>query len=126
MLWIAGSLAGLVIGLAGGGCGESSPTSPAGASDARRALDRALFAWRKGKPIDSLKNEVPTLVASDRQWTDGLELLKYEVDNNSNASGDSEKFHVTLWLKDRRSKEIKVKTQYDVSTKPLRVVRAGF
>ena len=41
-------------------------------------------------------------------------------------AGTGQSFRVTLWLKDDRAKQTKVITQYDVTTSPLRVVRAGF
>jgi hypothetical protein len=108
------------------GCGGASPASPADTSEARRALDRALTAWREGKPATSLKSEEPPLEASDHQWKSGLHLVKYEVQNDRLPAGTGQSFRVTLWLKDDRSKQTKVVTQYDVTTSPLRVVRAGF
>jgi hypothetical protein len=109
----------------GAGCGDS-PASPADTSEARTVLDRALSAWRDGKPADSLKSEEPPLVASDHQWKNGLHLVKYEVQKDQLPTGTGQSFRVTLWLKDDRAKQTKVITQYDVSTSPLRVVRAGF
>jgi hypothetical protein len=106
-----------------GGAGSASSTDP---SEARGALDRALAAWQKGKTVDSLKGEDPPLEASDHQWKNGLHLVKYEVQNDRPPSGTGQSFRVTLWLKDDRSKQTKVITQYDVTTSPLRVVRAGF
>jgi hypothetical protein len=126
VIWIGGVVATGFLLLAAPGCGDARPASPAGSSDARKALDRALCAWREGKPVDSLKTEVPPMEAADHQWTGGLHLVKYEVDDNNRTSGDGQSFRVTLWLKDDHSKQTKVKTQYDVSTSPLRVVRAGF
>jgi hypothetical protein len=108
------------------GCGSDSPASPADTSEARGVLDRALAAWREGKPADSLKSEEPPLEASDHQWKSGLHLVKYEVQNDRLPAGTGQSFRVTLWLKDDRAKQTKVMTQYDVTTSPLRVVRAGF
>jgi hypothetical protein len=107
------------------GCGVSSSSS-VDETAARQALDRALTAWRDGKAVDSLKNEDPPLEATDHQWTGGLNLVKYEVKYNHPPSGPGQSFRVILWLKDKRSNQTKVVTQYDVTTSPLRVVRAGF
>jgi hypothetical protein len=108
------------------GCGDAGSASPTDASEARGALDRTLAAWQKGKAADSLKGEQPPLEASDHQWKSGLHLVKYEVQNDRPPSATGQSFRVTLWLKDDRSKQTKVITQYDVTTSPLRVVRAGF
>jgi hypothetical protein len=108
------------------GCGGTSPASPADTSEARSVLDRALTAWREGKPADALKSEEPPLEAADHQWKSGLHLVKYEVQNDRLPTGTGQSFRVTLWLKDDRAKQTKVITQYDVTTSPLRVVRAGF
>ena len=110
----------------GPGCVGSSPASPAETAEARKVLDRALTAWQEGKPVDSLKNEQPPLDASDHQWSNGLHLVKYEVQNDHLTGGSGQSFRAILWLKDHRSKRTKVMTQYDVTTSPLRVVRAGF
>jgi hypothetical protein len=109
------------------GCGGASPASPADTSEARSVLDRALTAWREGKPADSLKSEEPPLEASDHQWKNGLHLVKYEVQQHPLPSGSGQTFRVTLWLKDDHSRQTKVITQYDVATtSPIRVARAGF
>ncbi len=107
------------------GCG-ARPSSSVDATAARQALDRTLTAWREGKAVDSLKSEDPPLEASDHQWTGGLNLVKYEVQYDHPPAGPGQSFRVILWLKDKRSKQTKVVTQYDVTTSPLRVVRAGF
>jgi hypothetical protein len=116
--------AGLLLSLATG-CGVSSPSS-VDSSEARQSLDRALSAWREGKTVDSLKTLDPPLEAADHQWQSGLHLVKYEVQDDHPQSGPSQSFRVTLWLKDARSKQTKVLTQYDVATNPARVSRAGF
>jgi hypothetical protein len=108
------------------GCGDAGSASSADPSEARSVLDRALAAWQKGKTADSLKGEEPPLEASDHQWKNGLHLVKYEVQNDRPPSATGQSFRVTLWLKDDRSKQTKVITQYDVTTSPLRVARAGF
>jgi hypothetical protein len=107
------------------GCGVSRSPSVDPAS-ARQALDRTLTAWRDGKAVDSLKLEDPPLEVADHQWTGGLKLVKYEVKYDHPPDGPRQSFRVILWLKDKRSKQTKVVTQYDVTTSPLRVVRAGF
>jgi hypothetical protein len=108
------------------GCGSAGSALSTDPSEARGALDRALAAWQKGKTVDSLKGEEPPLEASDHQWKNGLHLVKYEVQNDRLPSASGQSFRVTLWLKDDRSKQTKVITQYDVTTSPLRVARAGF
>jgi hypothetical protein len=108
------------------GCGGAGSASSTDSSEARGVLDRALAAWQKGKTADSLKGEEPSLEASDHQWKNGLHLVKYEVQNDRPPSGTVQSFRVTLWLKDDRSKQTKVIKQYNVTTSPLRVVRAGF
>ena len=110
------------------GCGGASPASPADISEARSVLDRALTAWarRKAGRIPPQERCEPPLEASDHQWKNGLHLVKYEVQNNQPPTGTGQSFRVTLWLKDDRAKQTKVITQYDVTTSPLRVVRAGF
>ena len=115
---------GLVLSLAPG-CGVSSLSS-VDSGQARQALDRALSAWRDGKTAESLKTMDPPLDAADHQWKSGLKLVKYEVQDDRAPSGPSQSFRVTLWLKDARSKDTKVVTQYDVATNPARVRRAGF
>jgi hypothetical protein len=115
---------GLLLSIAPG-CGVSS-LSTVDSGQARQTLDRALSAWRDGKTAASLKTMDPPLDAADHQWQSGLRLVKYEVAEDRPPSGPSQSFRVTLWLKDNRSKETQVVTQYDVATNPPRVSRAGF
>jgi hypothetical protein len=126
LIRIAGAAAAAFLLSIAPGCGGDSPASPADTGEARKVLDRALSAWRDGKPADALKSEEPPLEAADHQWKSGLHLVKYEVQSDRLPAGTGQSFRVTLWLKDDRAKQTKMNTQYDVTTSPPRVVRAGF
>ena len=108
------------------GCG-SGPPKPADPELARTALERALTAWKAGKPSESLKEESPPIVVNDDAWTNGAQLVKYEIGKDDHRVGADHSFTLVLWTKDKKGKEKKENREYRVGTGPvLTVVRSGF
>lgn len=112
-------------------CGASGcdwgPPRPADPTAAREALNRALTAWKTGKSVDSLIEASPPIVVNDFAWSNGAQLIKYEVGQDERTVGADRSFNIVLWLKDKSGEEKEEKTEYRVGTAPiLTVVRSGF
>ncbi|HZW35026.1 MAG TPA: hypothetical protein VFF52_30155 [Isosphaeraceae bacterium] len=111
------------------GCGEGPP-KPADPAAAREALDRALTAWREGKPAESLKSDNPPIVVSDHVWSNGARLVKYQIEPGDRRAGTDQTFQVVLWLQDDKAKgkakEKQEKTEYNVGTNPILTVVRPF
>jgi hypothetical protein len=119
------------------GCGSGPPT-PADPAAARAALDRALTAWKEGKPADSLKNDDPPIVVSDHAWSGGASLLNYRIEPGDRRTGADQAFRVVLWLKDdgaavkprgkarAKAKDGQEETEYNVGTSPMLTVVRTF
>jgi hypothetical protein len=115
------------------GCG-SGPPKPADPAAAREALDRALTAWKEGKSPESLKSDSPPIVVSDHSWSNGVRLVRYEIEPGDRRAGADQCFQVVLWLEGAQSKgksqskvgERREKTEYNVGTNPILTVVRPF
>ena len=87
----------------------------------------ALSAWQKGETIESMKQASPSIIVSDKKWTRGDKLTKFEINGPGRLSGSEKVFSVTLWVEGAKGKRIKETTEYSVGTSPSRTVfRAVF
>jgi hypothetical protein len=89
---------------------------------ARKTLDSALEAWKKGETVDAVKKANPSIVVSDPRWKDGAQLTKYEVLGSGEPSGAERVFQVKLWLKGEGGKELQESVAYRVGTQPILTV----
>ena len=136
---IAGAMMAAMALSAASGCGAGPPT-PADPAAARQALDRALTAWKEGRPVESLKNDSPPIVISDHAWTNGASLLRYEIEPGDRRIGSDQTFRVVLWLKGDRpqprsrtrgkakgtSTDWREQVEYNVGTSPILTVVRPF
>jgi hypothetical protein len=99
------------------GCGGAPPPAAA-EEEAKQALDRALTAWQKGEPAESLKGASPSLVVADHKWGRGDKLVKYEVVGQGRARGVVRTFRVKLWLTDAKGKATQDVAECKVGTSP--------
>jgi len=68
----------LVCVLLGSGCGRSLP--PASEPDvARKSLETALVAWKKGDTPESLQQAQPPIHFNEPRWQTGCRLESYKV-----------------------------------------------
>jgi hypothetical protein len=115
------------------GCG-SGPPKPADPAAARQALERALNAWMEGKSAESLKDADPPIVVSDHSWSNGVRLLKYQIEPGDRRAGADHNFQVVLWLEGDKAKtkakgkdgDRGEKTEYNVGTNPILTVIRPF
>jgi hypothetical protein len=112
----------LVITLAITGCAKKRPR--ADAEVARQTLRVALDAWKKGQPIDALKDGDPPISVADHEWSDDYKLMDYKVSEKDQLFGSDLRCQVQLSLRSPKGKELKKKATYSVGTNnALTVVR---
>jgi hypothetical protein len=82
------------------GCGDPSRAHAPGASQARKALDDALGAWKAGEKPDRLVTATPPVHAVDFQWQAGQALDDFQILADEPDAGDAaRRFSVRLELK---------------------------
>jgi hypothetical protein len=86
---------------------------------AKQALRTTLEIWKKGGPIDSLKDQSPSIVAQDMDWEGGATLIKFDVFDEGVEGTASLRIPVELTIQDKAGKEVKKKVKYMVGTSPV-------
>ena len=89
------------------------------AAGARQALRTTLESWKKGEPIESLKDQTPTIVAQDLDWESGSTLVGFNVLDDGKDESISLRIPVELTLQNKAGKEVKKKVKYMVGTSPV-------
>lgn len=89
------------------------------ADGARQALRTALETWKKGGPIESLKEQSPSIVAQDLDWESGAKLVGFNVLDDGKDEAISLRIPVELTIQDKTGKEVKKKVKYMVGTSPM-------
>jgi hypothetical protein len=105
-LLLAGALAAV-------GCAH--PPAPADPGQARDALRRALDAWQRGEPAESLQTQQPPLRVSDDDWEGGQQLVRYELGPDQPIGGTL-RCRVLLSLRNSRGQSFQKKAVYSVAT----------
>lgn len=99
----------------------AAPVEP---DKARAALRTALDAWKAGKPIDSLAEANPPIVAQDVDWLAGAKLEDYAVLDDKEADANL-RVRVQLTVRPAQGAPAKKTVTYVVGTDPkLTVFRA--
>jgi hypothetical protein len=80
------------------GCGDRPVAAPVKPDVARETLKTTLDAWKAGRPIETLVNDKPPVVAQDFDWMAGTKLDAYEVLNEGVAQDANLKVAVRLTL----------------------------
>jgi hypothetical protein len=112
LLLLAGALAAV-------GC--APPPVPADPDQARDALRRALDAWHRGEPAESLQTQRPPLRVYDDDWQGGQQLLGYQLETDQRVGADL-RCQVRLSLRDSRGQVFQKKAVYSVATSPALTV----
>lgn len=113
---------GMVLALQAG-CGRSVPPPP-DADAAREALGRALDAWSRGEPPDSLRGGRPSIVVADHRWRGGYRLDRYEAEADDRRQGNDLRVRVTLWERDPDGAALTEVATYAIATgSPYTVIR---
>lgn len=100
----------------------AAPVEP---DKARAALRTALDAWKAGKPIGSLAEASPPIVAQDFDWLAGAKLDDYAVLDEGKAEDANLKVRVRLAVRPAQGAAVKKTVTYVVGTDPkLTVFRA--
>jgi hypothetical protein len=107
------------------GCGEPS-AAPVDSSRAQEALKATLESWKKGDPIESLKDAKPSIVAQDFDWMAGTKLVDFRVSGDGKPVGANLYVPVSLTLKPSSGKEVQKKVTYVVGTSPYLTVFRDF
>ncbi len=106
----------------GRGPGRAAPVEP---EKARAALAAALDAWKAGRPIDSLRQESPPIVAQDFDWMAGAKLVSYELVGDGKPEDANLRIQVRLTVQGAQGKAAPKTVTYVVGTDPaLTVFRA--
>jgi hypothetical protein len=104
------------------GCRGYAPAPP-NPERAREVLHLALDTWQKGDTQESLKQQKPSVVAIDPDWSSGARLLAYKAEGDDQIGGEL-RCQVALSVKTKDGKTVQKKAVYNVATGPvLTVVR---
>ncbi len=95
----------VVFGLAVG-CGDRPVAAPVVPGKAREALRSALDAWKAGRPIDSLQQDNPPIVAQDFDWLAGAKLDAFELVGDGTPQDANLRVPVKLTLKGKPAKTV--------------------
>lgn len=122
----AGCLLQTILVLAAGCSGRGEP--PVGShyepGQARTALVTALDAWKKGE-ARTLARRKPPIRFVDDDFSTGLLLSEYEIEQPDAPTGLHQNVSVILSLRDKRGKVIRRETHYQIATEPgLAVLRS--
>ena len=97
----------LALALTMTGCAKKRPR--ADADVARTTLRTALDAWKKGEPIDALKERDPPVTIVDHEWRDDFKLMDFKVSEKDQLFGSDLRCQVQLSLRSPKGKELKKK-----------------
>lgn len=112
----------LLIGLASIGC-DQRRLRPVNVEIARSTLSTVLDHWKDGGTIDELRQNKPEIVAQEALWSNGNELISYEILEDGRAE-DANWYceaELTLRMKDSDT-QVKKKVTYVVGTHPVLTV----
>ncbi len=88
------------------GCGARPVAAPVKPYVARETLKATLDAWKAGRPIGTLVNDKPPVVAQDFDWMAGTKLDAYEVLDDGVAQDANLKVAVRLTLQGKGTKTV--------------------
>ncbi len=98
---------------------ESAPVNP---EIARETLNAALESWKEGAAIEALKEESPSIVVQDFDWSAGMKLLDYEVLDDGKPESANLVARVKLSLEDKEGAKSEKTVTYVVGTAPVLTV----
>lgn len=100
------------------GCAKPPPAAPVEPDKARAALRTTLDAWKAGRPIDSLGQESPPIVAQDYDWMGGAKLTEYKVLDDGTAEDANLRVRVQLVVQSAQGRTQTKTVTYIVGTDP--------
>lgn len=116
-----------VLAICSVGCSDGANPYPVRSDVARQTLETALDAWKAGNEPSKLRDDNPTIVVQDLDWSAGTQLTAYELVNEGKAVGANLSIEVRLELKDKAGKVSQKSVWYLVGTDPsLTVFRDMF
>lgn len=104
------------------GCGSGLQSAPVDADTALETLERVMESWKQGDTAESLKEQSPSVVVQDVDWTSGMKLLGYEIADDGKESGANLIARVKLTLADKQGAETEKTVTYVVGTAPVLTV----
>jgi hypothetical protein len=90
-------------------------------SEADKALQTALAAWKVGKTQAELEKGVPSIIMNEDDWRIGKRLLDYNVQESS-LSGRQIRCRVHIKLQDQTNKTVEQDAVYIIDTTPRIVI----
>ncbi len=105
------------------GCGSGTyQSAPVNADVARETLEHVMESWKGGDTVEALKEQSPAIVVQDIDWTNGAELLSYEVVGDGKEANANLIAQVKLTLKDKEGTQSEKMVTYVVGTAPVLTV----
>ena len=111
----------IVILLAILGCSTQSPNQTEDSAHAKYILVTALDAWRAGK-TKSLTTRNPPIRFADDDQIAGMELVDYELEDESAPIQPFQNVSIILSLKDKGGQIIEKNVEYQVGVEPVLTV----
>lgn len=106
---------------AAAGCGTSGPAAVQ-PELARTTLTQVLDGWKAGQSPDAWRQQDPEIVVQDRDWTNGVELLGYEIVGPGEPRDANLYCEVKLKLKKGGQALVEESATYVVGTDPVLTV----
>jgi hypothetical protein len=103
------------------GCSSGNP-HPVKVDVAQQTLESTMESWKEGKTPDDLKNESPSVVVQDTEWSAGTKLLSYEIIGEGKPVDANLIAKVKLKLSNTEGKETEKTVTYVVGTSPVLTV----
>ncbi len=117
------SLIALLCGFVLTGCGsgpyESAPVDPDTALD---TLTSVMESWKKGESPQDVREQTPSIVVQDLDWSGGMKLLDYEVLDDGKPESANLIARVRQSLEDKAGAKSERTVTYVVGTAPALTV----
>jgi hypothetical protein len=91
-------------------------------ASATRLLESSLSAWKSGRTVAEMRQQIPPTYVADDLWLQGFQLKDYEVHGQGESFGTNVRFQVTLRGSTANGKTSERKVKYLVATQPANSV----
>lgn len=99
------------------GCGDDGGT-PVKIEVAQQILASVMEGWHDGKTPEDFGHETPAIVVHEMEWSNGAELLDFQIINDDQPTGPNLVATVKLKLKSAEGKVTEKTATYIVGTSP--------
>ena len=96
------------------GCGGKRSLPEQDLDQARKGMQSALDAWKKGGPPPKQGAISPQVEITDPDWAAGYRLAKYDIKAVEGLEGANARSRVVLSLQNRQGKKLEKEVVYEI------------